>query len=113
MNGVWKLSVAVALSCASATSDAALLDDVRHGAPVCPVDANQVTTSRGVAGQSNFIISQDGSVIWEGTITRASASSGTRASGIEFRNLRYRGQLVLGRASTPIVTSNYPSAYLK
>lgn len=73
------------------------------GAP----NAGQSTTTRGTAGQYEVVINQSGTELWRFTALRPSISSGTRASGVELRDVRYRGKLVLKRAHAPILNVKY------
>src|SRR5918995_2595655 len=71
-------------------------------------NANQAATPRGLAGQFQVTIPQaDGSPLWSFLVIRPSASSGTNASGVELRNVRYRGKLVLFQAHAPILNVQY------
>ena len=72
-------------------------------------DAGQATTNRGVAGQYDMIVSQNGSPLWEMRIIRPSASSGTRASGIEVQNVKYLGKMVMKRGHAPVLNVEYPN----
>jgi hypothetical protein len=72
-------------------------------------DAGQPTTSRGTAGQYDMVVSQNGSPLWEMRIIRPSASSGTRASGIEVQNVKYRGKSVMKRGNAPVLNVEYPN----
>lgn len=75
---------------------------------VCGVPgAGQSTTSRGTAGQFNLTISANGTPVWQMLIIRPAASSGTRASGIELRDVYYLGKLVFKRAHVPILNVKY------
>jgi len=69
--------------------------------------AGQGTTSRNTAGQYNLTISAGGSPVWQMLIIRPSASSGTRASAIELRDVYYLGKLVFKRAHVPILNVKY------
>lgn len=69
--------------------------------------AGQSTTSRNTAGQYNLTISSGGTPIWQMLIIRPSASSGTRASAIELRDVYYMGKLVFKRAHVPILNVQY------
>jgi hypothetical protein len=77
--------------------------EVNCGVP----SAGQTTTTRGVAGQYQVVISRGPEEIWQFLCIRPSASSGNNASGIELRNVRYRGKLVLSRANAPILNVQY------
>ena len=75
---------------------------------VCGVPAaNQATTSRGTAGQAVITVSQGGQTIWEMLVIRPSASAGTRGSGVELRDVKYRGKSVFKRAHVPILNVHY------
>ncbi|HYP28009.1 MAG TPA: hypothetical protein VE262_14940 [Blastocatellia bacterium] len=69
--------------------------------------AGQSTTSQGTAGQWEMVISRGGTEIWRMLVIRPSASSGRNASGIELRNVRYLGKLVLARAHEPVLNVSY------
>ncbi len=73
------------------------------GAP----NAGQPTTGRGATGQYNLTVMQDGATLWEMTITRPAASIGTRASGIEVTDVKYKGKSVLKRGSAPVLNVLY------
>jgi hypothetical protein len=77
----------------------------RAHAHTCGVDnANQTPTPRGLAGQFQVnTTASDGSPLWSFLVVRPSASQGTNASGVELRNVRYRGKLVLFEAHAPIL----------
>lgn len=70
-------------------------------------NARQATTSRGTSGSARIEISRGGQNLWTFTVVRPSASSGREGSGLEIRNLYYRGQKVLTRAHTPILNVQY------
>ncbi len=70
-------------------------------------NASQATTGRGTAGQYQLTVSQDGSPLWEMLITRPAASGGTRASGIEVADVKYKGKSVLKRGSAPVLNVQY------
>jgi hypothetical protein len=71
--------------------------------------AGQGTSSSGMAGQYQFqIIAPGGAVIWEYLALRPSASSGpSDRSGIELRDVKYQGRLVLKRLQAPILNVGY------
>ena len=69
--------------------------------------AGQSTTPRGTAGSFNVVISRAGTEIWNLIVIRPSASSGTRASGIEVQNVNYLGKRVLTRGHVPILNVQY------
>jgi hypothetical protein len=72
-------------------------------------NAGQATTSRGTAGQYDMVVSQNGSPLWEMRIIRPSASSGTRASGVEVQNVKYLGKMVMKRGHAPVLNVEYPN----
>jgi hypothetical protein len=69
--------------------------------------AGQATTSRGTPGQFDVVIARNGQEFWRFTCTRPSASSGANASGIELKNVKYHGKLVLKQAHAPILNVQY------
>lgn len=73
----------------------------------CGVPAAGGGTNKGLAGQYNLVISRGGVEIWNMIVVRPSASSGTRASGLEVLNVNYRGQRVLTRGHAPILNVQY------
>jgi hypothetical protein len=74
-----------------------------------PSDCSPIpcTTSRGIAGQFQVVISRGPEELWNFLCIRPSASSGNNASGIELRDVKYRGKLVLSRANAPILNVQY------
>lgn len=71
--------------------------------------AGQETTANGTAGQATLTVSQNNAVIWEMLITRPSASSGNpnERSGIDIRDVKYKGKSVLKRGHVPILNVEY------
>jgi hypothetical protein len=69
--------------------------------------AGQSTTPRGTAGQYDLTITQGPTVLWQMTVIRPSVSSGTRASGVELRNVDYKGKRVFARAHAPVLNVQY------
>ena len=71
--------------------------------------AGQGTTSNGTAGQYQLTVFQNGGPLWEMLVIRPSASSGrsSERSGIELRDVRYRGKSVLKRGHAPILNVQY------
>jgi hypothetical protein len=71
-------------------------------------NAGQSTTSNAV-GQYQLIVTQpDQTELWNMTVIRpANRSSGTRGSGIEIRDVKYRGKSVLKRGHAPILNVKY------
>jgi hypothetical protein len=72
-----------------------------------PPSAGQGSVPRGTAGQFLVQISREGTLIWQFTVVRPSASSGTRGSSIELRDVDYLGKRVLRRAHVPILNVQY------
>ncbi len=70
--------------------------------------AFQQTTGFGTAGQYQLSVSQNGAPLWEMLVIRPSASSGTRGSGIEVRDVKYKGKSVLKRGNAPVLNVLYP-----
>jgi len=72
--------------------------------------AGQATTANGTAGQYQFTITDTGGTeLWSFLAIRPSASSGATSerSGIELRDVKYRGKSVLKRIHTPILNVDY------
>jgi len=75
---------------------------------VCgPPNASQPTTSRGTAGQMTITITKGGQTIWSMLAIRPAVSSGTRASGVELKDVFYRNKKVFARAHVPILNVHY------
>lgn len=72
-----------------------------------PPSAGQGSTPRGTQGSFTVTISRAGTQIWSFIVIRPSASSGTRASGIEVQNVNYLGKRVLTRGHVPILNVSY------
>jgi hypothetical protein len=70
-------------------------------------NAGQTTTSRGSAGQVTITISRGAQQLWSFVAIRPAASSGTRSSGIELRDVFFKGKKVLARAQAPILNVHY------
>jgi len=72
-------------------------------------NAGQSTTSRGTAGSAIITINDQtsGATLWQMTVVRPAASSGTRASAIEIQNVSYKGKSVLKRAHAPVLNVQY------
>lgn len=77
--------------------------------PLCGASLNayQPTTGQGTPGQYALTIRRGNTVYWTLTVVRPSASSGLRGSGVELRNVVYRGRKVLARAHVPILNVKY------
>ncbi|MCY7376237.1 MAG: hypothetical protein LH472_09740 [Pyrinomonadaceae bacterium] len=69
--------------------------------------AGQATTSRGTAGQYQLSVMQERNILWEMLVIRPAASSGTMASGIEIRDVKYKGKSVLKRGHAPVLNVQY------
>jgi hypothetical protein len=71
--------------------------------------AGQSTTSNGTAGQYQLVVTQGATELWNLLVIRPSASSGAsnKRSGIELRNVMYRGKSVLSRGHVPILNVKY------
>ncbi|MGI8786186.1 MAG: hypothetical protein ACR2HG_00305 [Pyrinomonadaceae bacterium] len=71
--------------------------------------AGQASTGNGTAGQYQLTVSQDRSVLWEMLVIRPSASSGnlSERSGIEVRDVKYKGKSVLKRGHAPVLNVQY------
>ena len=69
--------------------------------------AGQQTTTNGTAGQVNLTVIFNNVTLWEMLVIRPSASSGTRKSGIEVRDVRYKGKSVLKRGHAPVLNVQY------
>ena len=73
-------------------------------------NAGQSPTGQGIAGQATLTVSDTGgNPIWEMLIVRPSASSGANfeRSGLEIRDVRYKGKSVLKRGHVPILNVKY------
>jgi hypothetical protein len=82
----------------------------KAAANTCGVrNAFQATTERGTAGQYQLTVTQNRVTLWEMLIIRPAVSSGTNASGIEIRDVKYKGKSVLKRGHAPILNVEYPS----
>lgn len=73
-------------------------------------NAGQTTTSNGTAGQYQMTVMDGPTTLWEMLILRPSASSGasSKRSGIEIRDVKYKGKSVLSRGHVPILNVQYP-----
>jgi hypothetical protein len=69
--------------------------------------AAQSTTTIGTTGQFQIAINRGAQEIWSFLVIRPSASSGNNRSGIELRDVKFRGKLVLARANVPILNVQY------
>lgn len=73
--------------------------------------ANQGNTPNGTAGQYQLTVSQNNAPLWEMLVVRPSASSGNseERSGIEVRDVKYKGKSVLKRGHAPVLNVQYDS----
>ncbi len=71
--------------------------------------ANQGQTANGTIGQYQLTVSQNNAPLWEMVVVRPSASSGysEERSGIEVRDVKYKGKSVLTRGHAPILNVQY------
>lgn len=78
---------------------------------VCAIaNSGQSTTANGTAGQYQFtVLDTLGGELWSFLAIRPSASSGNSSerSGIELRDVKYRGKSVLKRIHTPVLNVKY------
>jgi len=72
-------------------------------------NAGQGTTSNGTPGQYQLAITQGANTLWEMLVIRPSASSGNsfERSGIEVRDVKYKGKSVLKRGHVPVLNVQY------
>ena len=71
-------------------------------------NANQGTTINGSAGQLQLTVSDDSGPLWEMLVIRPSASSGGyERSGLEVRDVKYKGKSVMKRGHTPVLNVHY------
>ncbi len=75
-----------------------------------PLSAQQSTTSQNTAGQFQLTVTNGVITLWEMLIIRPSASSGTRKSAIEVRDVKYKGKSVLKRGHVPVLNVQYNPA---
>lgn len=69
--------------------------------------AEQASTARGTAGQYQLNVTQDSMPLWDMIVVRPAVSSGTLASGIEVREVRFKGKSVLERGHAPVLNVEY------
>lgn len=72
-------------------------------------DAHQSSTADGIAGQNLVTIQQNNATIWEILVVRPSSSSGRpfERSGLEVRDVKYKGKSVLKRGHVPVLNVKY------
>jgi hypothetical protein len=68
------------------------------------------STENGAPGQTQVEVIINGVKLWDFLAIRPSASSGTRKSGIEIRDVKYRGKSVLKRGHAPVLNVQYTPA---
>ncbi len=76
-------------------------------------NAGQAPTGSGVAGQATMTVNDAfGNPLWEMLIIRPSSSSGAmfERSGLEIRDVKYKGKSVLKRGHVPILNVKYTQA---
>ena len=74
---------------------------------VAPLPASGRVSGKGLPGAKKFVITQGLTQLWSFEVTRPSSSSGTKGSGVELRNVMYKGKLLLNRAHVPILNVEY------
>ena len=72
-----------------------------------PLAEGTSASGPGVPGTANLVITQGSKVLWTFQAIRPSSSSGTKGSGIELRNVKYKGKTVLFQAHVPILNVEY------
>ena len=75
--------------------------------PCGPVPSGEWTTGQGVPGSADITIRDGNTVLWTLSVDRPSASSGAWGSGVEVRNVYYKGKRVLSRGGVPIFNVKY------
>lgn len=72
-------------------------------------NAGQSSTGRGLSGTLAVTAYEAGNTnpVWEMTVLRPSASTGGEGSGIEVRDVKYRGKSVLKRGHLPVLNVKY------
>jgi hypothetical protein len=69
--------------------------------------AGQPTTPIGTPGRAKVTVTRGGEVLWTFVAVRPAVSSGTNGSGVELRQVAYRGKQVFRRAHVPILNVRY------
>ena len=72
-----------------------------------PAPATAVSSGKGAPGTMQFTITQGPTQLWSFKVTRPSSSSGSLGSGVELRNVKYKGKTLLNRAHVPILNVEY------
>jgi hypothetical protein len=93
------------------TSDGEVIAEP-DGVPGPSADEDGVPRGAAAAGvpgarQARLRVSQGDDQLWDLVVVRPSASSGTNGSGVELRNVDYRGARVLHRAHLPILNVEF------
>lgn len=73
-------------------------------------NAGQGSTGQGLAGQATLTVNDTGgNALWEMLVIRPSSSSGRsfERSGLEIRDVKYKGKMVLKRGHVPILNVKY------
>jgi len=72
-----------------------------------PLASGSYPNRKGKTGAANLVISQGGQTLWTFQAIRPSSSSGIDGSGVELRNVKYKGKTMLYRAHVPILNVEY------
>ncbi len=72
-----------------------------------PPTAGQGVTGRGVQGSADVVVAKAGQTLWNFQVVRPAASSAPKGSGIDLRNIRYKGKLLLAQLHVPILNVKY------
>lgn len=72
-----------------------------------PLDDSEVAPATKGSRQARVRVWQGEELLWDLVVVRPSASSGINGSGVELRDVDYRGKRVLHRAHVPIVNVAY------
>lgn len=76
----------------------------------CGIPGSQGSTGQGLAGTYTLTVNDGTAPLWEMIVVRPSASSGGEGSGIEIRDVKYRGKSVLKRGHAPVLNVQYVSS---
>lgn len=81
------------------------------GPDACGIaNSNQGSSANGLAGQATLTVNDGvGNPLWEMLVVRPSASSGRNfeRSGLEIRDVKYKGKMVMKRGHAPILNVKY------
>lgn len=77
--------------------------------PTAPASATilQPPTGRGLPGTTLLNIQKGGEILWKMSLTRPSSSSGKLGSGIDLKNISYKGRSAFSRINTSRITVRY------